>query len=557
MKRVNHNRIAALMVILFGGATFLSTLWAQVDSTPPAAINSLDVVNNSATSVTLTWTAPGDDGVTGTASSYDVRYATNPIDSAADFVGAVKATGVPAPKVAGSTETFSIAGLSKATIYYFSVKAVDESANASGLSNEASGNTRFEGYGYATVGGSGNDVYHVTSLADNGPGTLRNGILNSRSGPRTLVFDVGGTITLLTDINVRRSTGTDRITIDGSTAPSPGITVRKTPCPSGLTSCPVAHSCLRDGEFKIGANESQRTEEVILTDLRFQGNYNLSWGACSENSAATVGLQYYFKSIVLDHLTIRNSTDSGPDIWTDQWASSDVTYSRNLIAFSNHPLTISDSGGGGSRDNLSLHQNVLARSGERLPQVRFETTDFDFRNNVVFDWGANGAGQYGMRIPNDDGQAGSRKVDANIVNNYFVPGSGNPRFAFYYGELAGSESSTVNGDGGPSSCTTSNGCSSCPPQGTVVTNSFMGELWVSGNVFPGAVCEEYSTVSAPRPVPAGAAVTTLAASELINLLPIVGTRHRLADEQALLQEIAASMGGQLGLSPPRNLRIVQ
>ncbi len=61
-----------------------------------------------------------------------------------------------------------------------------------------------EGYGSMTTGGRGGKVYIVTSLADNGlPGTLRYGI-EKLDGPRTIIFQVSGTIFLLKDLKIRK-----------------------------------------------------------------------------------------------------------------------------------------------------------------------------------------------------------------------------------------------------------------------------------------------------------------------------------------------------------------
>ena len=87
-----------------------------------------------AASVTLNWTAPGDDGTVGTAAQYDVRYSTSSITNG-NFASATQASGEPAPKVAGSAETFTITNLAANTTYYFAIKTADEASNWSPLSN--------------------------------------------------------------------------------------------------------------------------------------------------------------------------------------------------------------------------------------------------------------------------------------------------------------------------------------------------------------------------------------------------------------------------------------
>lgn len=54
----------------------------EQDTVPPAAVADLAVKAAGIRSVTLAWTAPGDDGKIGTASAYDLRYATAPADPA-------------------------------------------------------------------------------------------------------------------------------------------------------------------------------------------------------------------------------------------------------------------------------------------------------------------------------------------------------------------------------------------------------------------------------------------------------------------------------------------
>lgn len=120
------------------------------DVTSPAAVGNLAIGQVGPRSVELTWTAPGDDGTTGQARQYDLRYATSPITNDADFAAASQATGEPTPQAAGSAERFVLTTLAPHTAYWFAIKTSDEVPNTSGLSNVASATTASGGLFYVT-----------------------------------------------------------------------------------------------------------------------------------------------------------------------------------------------------------------------------------------------------------------------------------------------------------------------------------------------------------------------------------------------------------------------
>lgn len=118
------------------------------DTVSPDPIVDLRVVANTESSITLSWTATGDDGKVGRAAAYDLRFAvkSTPKDKKKGEAGegvltkdnwaqAVPVTGLPQPREAGKTETFTVTGLSKNSTYYFAIEAIDKQGNRSGLSN--------------------------------------------------------------------------------------------------------------------------------------------------------------------------------------------------------------------------------------------------------------------------------------------------------------------------------------------------------------------------------------------------------------------------------------
>ena len=123
-----------------GGRLNVYTMLAGLDDTPPDAVSDLAVQSTGSTTAVLAWTATGDDGAVGTASSYDLRYSTSPIDST-NFDSATPVPGTPAPKAAGGAESFEVSGLDYNTQYYFALVVADEQDNRSGVSNSPNGTT--------------------------------------------------------------------------------------------------------------------------------------------------------------------------------------------------------------------------------------------------------------------------------------------------------------------------------------------------------------------------------------------------------------------------------
>ena len=121
----------ARSTLALAGALFLGAL------TVPGTASAADVV--------LHWTAPGDDGTTGTASTYLIRYSiqglagATPADSADWWNNLSSPVGgsIPTPRVAGTKESFTIAGLDSGTTYYYMIRTCDEIPNCSGYSNIA------------------------------------------------------------------------------------------------------------------------------------------------------------------------------------------------------------------------------------------------------------------------------------------------------------------------------------------------------------------------------------------------------------------------------------
>jgi hypothetical protein len=140
------------LLVKFSSYNFTSQTWTRItltstslwiDVTPPSAISDLATSSPTATSITLTWTAPGDDGMSGNATGYILKYSsTGPItdsnwDSATTYAPSLSWT----PAKNGTKETHVVSGLTADTTYWFAIKAHDEVPNNSSVSNYVSRRT--------------------------------------------------------------------------------------------------------------------------------------------------------------------------------------------------------------------------------------------------------------------------------------------------------------------------------------------------------------------------------------------------------------------------------
>ncbi|MCL4309289.1 MAG: Ig-like domain-containing protein [Actinomycetota bacterium] len=113
-----------------------TTTTNTVDFTPPAQVSDLAGSNSAYGAATLTFTAPGDDGNTGTATSYDLRYSGSAVTD--QYWKDAVPVETPAPLVAGSAQSVTVSGLTPGATYYFALKATDKVGLQSPLSNVVS-----------------------------------------------------------------------------------------------------------------------------------------------------------------------------------------------------------------------------------------------------------------------------------------------------------------------------------------------------------------------------------------------------------------------------------
>lgn len=246
-----------------------------------------------------------------------------------------------------------------------------------------------EGYGRFAIGGRGGRVIEVTNLDDSGPGSLRAAV--EAEGPRTVVFNVSGLITLESKLVVKNPF----LTIAGQTAPGRGVCIRK---------------------FNLGM---MGANDVIIRHLRVRPG-NLAGVTLDGMGMASSD------HCIIDHCSIS---------WTQDEAFSsrgarNITLQRTLISealnaagHKKYPPGTQHGYAASIGGNIgSFHHNLLAHCAGRnwslaggIDRVNRHIGALDLRNNVVFNWKSRAT----------DG--GAARVQ--FVNNYYKPG---PATAHFY-----------------------------------------------------------------------------------------------------------------------------
>jgi hypothetical protein len=208
-----------------------------------------------------------------------------------------------------------------------------------------------KGFGRNATGGRGGIVVKVTNLNNTGTGSLRNAI--ATSGAKTIVFTIGGTITLTSPIDIN----IPNITIAGETASGDGILIR-------------------------GGTLIVSTSNVIIRHLRLRGG-------SSGDDALRIRNDSGISNIIVDHCSISWGSDEGLSVSS----GTSVTIQNSILSENSKGFLIQRG------QDVSVLNNILAFNSERNLEANSQThanLGFEYINNYVYNF--NFAFGWGMGV---------------------------------------------------------------------------------------------------------------------------------------------------------------
>ena len=242
------------------------------------------------------------------------------------------------------------------------------------------------GHGKDASGGRSGSVYRVTTLANSGSGSFREAVSQPN---RIIIFDVGGYITLSSEVAMARN-----LTIAGQSAPGGGIAIR-------------------GAEVSTGSSTN-----LIIRHVRFRPGSSADSGAHCLNFRGTNG--------IVDQCSL----EFGP--WNNVGGvnANQLTIMRSLIAdpigqqFGAHMERL-----GG---NVTWYQNIFANGHNRQPLSKINTV---FINNVIYNYEA------GYTCGDTSGD-----FSHDIIGNYFITGPATDTVNNDFYQLGGNQSTYESGN---------------------------------------------------------------------------------------------------------------
>jgi pectate lyase len=243
-----------------------------------------------------------------------------------------------------------------------------------------------EGFGTRTPAGRGGKVIAVTSLANRGPGTLREALADPN--PRIIVFRVGGTIEVDTPLPVDHPF----VTVAGQTAPGDGIQIKNAGIQISTHDVLIQHLRIRPGNE--GDIDPENNDAIQL------------------NGGANV---------VIDHVSASWGEDETVQTW---FGAHDITFSWCVVSEaldkSRHPKGRHGGGfliGDGS-DRVTVHHCLMAHNDFRNPLIS-QSGLVEFVENAIYNWGRSAAEIY-------TDQKTDRTTQVNFIGNVYIPGPSSP-----------------------------------------------------------------------------------------------------------------------------------